>query len=147
MTSDSNFWKVAEKCEPNSYQRFRFCEKMNQTRHYIPRYNIFSSVVEPEYQIFCALFKQLIVKAYTTNQNQKVILIFHSMGSVVTRYCLRNFTQDFKDKYILVLISLSGVCGGTVKILDILTGKIYLQFEKKKVAHSFFGKKCMRIFP
>lgn len=65
-------------------------------------------------------FKKLVMSAYTSNDNQRVILVTHSMGSPMMLYFLSHYVdQAWKDKYIRCQISLSGVLGGTVRAVKV----------------------------
>ncbi|KAL9954753.1 hypothetical protein ACROYT_G042327 [Oculina patagonica] len=70
----------------------------------------------PEY--FTKL-KKLIEDTYSANGNKKITLMGHSFGCPYTLVFLNKQTKDWKDKYILQWITLSGVWGGfaaTVKL-------------------------------
>jgi len=67
--------------------------------------------------------KQLIEETYHANNNQKVLLTSHSMGTPYTLYFLRNQTQEWKDTYLEAWVSISGVFAGSVKaILAYISG-------------------------
>ena len=69
-----------------------------------------------EQQEWFKYFKILIMSAYSSNGNNPVIMVSHSMGSPMILYFLTNYVnQAWKDKYIRCQISLSGVFGGTVR--------------------------------
>jgi lysophospholipase-3 len=64
-------------------------------------------------------FTKLIEDTYYVNNGTPVMIIAHSMGNPVTLYFLNNYvTQQWKDKYIRIFVSLSGVWGGAVKTLS-----------------------------
>jgi len=64
-------------------------------------------------------FTKLIEDTYYVNNGTPVMIIAHSMGNPVTLYFLNNYvTQQWKDKYIRMFVSLSGVWGGAVKTLS-----------------------------
>ena len=64
-------------------------------------------------------FTALIEETYYMNNCTKVMLVAHSMGNPVTLYWLNNYVnQDWKDKFIRMFVSLSGVWGGAVKTLS-----------------------------
>lgn len=60
---------------------------------------------------------KLIESAYNINGHEKVVLICHSMGCLNSLYFLNSRSQEWKDRYIKSLISLSGVWGGSVKAM------------------------------
>ena len=49
------------------------------------------------------------------NGNTPVLLVSHSMGSIMTLYFLTKQSQAWKDKHIRSLISIAGVWGGTAR--------------------------------
>jgi len=63
--------------------------------------------------------KNLIETTYTNNGNIKVLLVTHSMGSIMMSYFLNNQTQAWKDKYIRSFISVAGVWGGTARAVKV----------------------------
>ncbi|XP_066976870.1 lysosomal phospholipase A and acyltransferase-like [Macrobrachium rosenbergii] len=50
--------------------------------------------------------------------SQKVVMLSHSMGSNIAHYFLIRQTQEWKDRHIETLVSVSGAWGGTVKALQ-----------------------------
>jgi lysophospholipase III len=66
-------------------------------------------------------FTKLVEDTYSMNNNTKVMLIAHSMGNPVTLYWLNNYVnQTWKDTYIRMFVSLSGVWGGAAKTLRLM---------------------------
>ncbi|XP_023023539.2 lysosomal phospholipase A and acyltransferase [Leptinotarsa decemlineata] len=63
--------------------------------------------------------KTLIETTYTQHNNTPIVLVSHSMGSIMTLVFLNSQSQWWKDKYIRSFISLSGVWGGSVKALKV----------------------------
>jgi len=63
--------------------------------------------------------KNLIETTYAKNGNIKVLLVSHSMGSIMMSYFLNHQTQAWKDKYIRSLISVAGVWGGTARAVKV----------------------------
>lgn len=53
------------------------------------------------------------------NGNQKVILIVHSLGGLMSLTMLRNQNQQWKDTYIKMVISLAGAWGGSAKAVKV----------------------------
>lgn len=58
-------------------------------------------------------------KTYAENGNKSVMLIAHSMGGPMSLYFLHGQTQDWKDRYIKSLVTLSGAWGGSVKAMKV----------------------------
>ena len=54
---------------------------------------------------------------YTLNNNEKVIIICHSLGCPNMLYFFNHQSQEWKDKYIKSMVSLAGPWGGSVKAL------------------------------
>lgn len=65
--------------------------------------------------------KALVEKTYATNGNESVVFICHSMGCLNSLYFFNLHSQEWKDKHIRSIISLSGVWGGSVKALKAFT--------------------------
>ncbi|KAL3282550.1 hypothetical protein HHI36_005730 [Cryptolaemus montrouzieri] len=63
--------------------------------------------------------KILIEDTYQNNLQQPVILIAHSMGGPMSLQFLNRQTQEWKDKYIKSLVTLSGAWGGSVKAIKV----------------------------
>ncbi len=60
--------------------------------------------------------QRLIETTYSSNNNQPVVLIAHSMGAPTTLFFLTKVvSQQWKDKYIRDYITISGVWRGTAK--------------------------------
>ena len=60
--------------------------------------------------------QKLVETMYKDNGNATVTMVAHSLGSPVTLYFLTNIvTQQWKDKYLKALVTLSGVWKGAVK--------------------------------
>ena len=57
---------------------------------------------------YFAKLKNLIEETYSANGNKKISLISHSLGCPYTLVFLNKQTKDWKDKYILQWITLSG---------------------------------------
>lgn len=64
--------------------------------------------------------QSLIEDTYTRNGNSPVVLLSHSMGCLMSLYFLNHQSQQWKDQYIKAWIPVSGVWGGTAKILRLL---------------------------
>lgn len=54
---------------------------------------------------------------YTLNNNEKAIIICHSLGCPNMLYFFNLQSQEWKDKYIKSMVSLAGPWGGSVKAL------------------------------
>jgi len=72
-----------------------------------------------EHDEYFQKMKLLIEETYMMNKNVPVILLGHSMGSIMTLQFLTGQTQEWKDKYIRSFISLAGVWGGTVDAVKV----------------------------
>ncbi|XP_077505629.1 lysosomal phospholipase A and acyltransferase-like [Amblyomma americanum] len=59
----------------------------------------------------------LIEETFSTNGDQSVILVCHSMGCPNLRYFFSRQRQAWKDKHIRALVTLGGAWGGAVKAL------------------------------
>ena len=65
--------------------------------------------------------QMLVENMYNTNEESKVTLVSHSMGSLVTHHFLtQHVSQQWKDKYIDQFISMAGVWLGAAKIIKAL---------------------------
>lgn len=53
------------------------------------------------------------------NSNKKVVIIAHSMGVLMTLTLLQQMKQNWKDKYVRAVVSLSGAWGGSVKAVKV----------------------------
>jgi len=72
---------------------------------------------------FIENFRKLIEETYTINGNKRVNIIGHSMGSIHSTQFLNFQTQEWKDKYISALITVSAPWGGSPKALrSIISG-------------------------
>ena len=63
--------------------------------------------------------KNLIEQTYELNGQQKVILIVHSLGGLMTLAMLHKQDQKWKDKYIKLVVSLAGAWGGSTKAIKV----------------------------
>lgn len=63
---------------------------------------------------FFEALKALVEETYSTNNNQAITLITHSLGSTMVLFFLQKQTQEWKDKYIKSFISMSGAWGGSI---------------------------------
>ncbi|KYR01881.1 hypothetical protein DLAC_01903 [Tieghemostelium lacteum] len=66
-------------------------------------------------------FQELIEQTYSMNGNQRVNVISHSMGGLVTLYFLNSMTYEWKEKYIEAFIPIAVPWGGAAKALRALT--------------------------
>ena len=53
------------------------------------------------------------------NDNIPVLLVTHSMGSIMTLYFLNQQSQAWKEKYIRSFVSIAGVWGGTARAVKV----------------------------
>lgn len=67
---------------------------------------------------YCTLLEQLIENTYVQNGEQKIILIVHSLGGLLTMMFLQRQSQEWKDQYIESLITLSVGWAGSVKAIE-----------------------------
>ncbi|KAL9958911.1 hypothetical protein ACROYT_G035986 [Oculina patagonica] len=58
---------------------------------------------------YLAKLKELIEDTYSANGNKKITLMSHSLGCPYSLVFLNKQNKDWKDKYILQWITLSGV--------------------------------------
>lgn len=70
--------------------------------------------------------KELVEIAYTKNNNEKVILVGHSMGSIFINYfCMTKMTKEWRDKYIDSAFLIAPSMGGSyLSFTTILTKMI-----------------------
>jgi lysophospholipase-3 len=72
-----------------------------------------------ENQQYFVDLKALIEQTHADNDGQPVIIIAHSMGGPMTLQFLNQQSQDWKDKYIKSMVTLSGAWGGSVKAVKV----------------------------
>ena len=53
------------------------------------------------------------------NDNIPVLLVTHSMGSIMALYFLNQQSQAWKEKYIRSFVSIAGVWGGTARAVKV----------------------------
>jgi len=63
--------------------------------------------------------KGLIEETFERNNQTQVVLVCHSMGSIMMHYFLQQQTPAWKEKHIRALISVAGVWGGTARALKV----------------------------
>ncbi|GAB1600840.1 group XV phospholipase A2-like [Argonauta hians] len=73
-----------------------------------------------EFEEYFKIFKELVEETYKTNNNSKIVLVAHSMGCPTMLYFLNRQSVAWKDKYIRMMITISGVWGGAVKPLRLM---------------------------
>ncbi|XP_060608560.1 phospholipase A2 group XV-like isoform X2 [Ruditapes philippinarum] len=69
---------------------------------------------------FLGNLKSLIEETYYKNNNNKVVLLAHSMGNPLTLHLLNHMTKEWKDKFIKSFMSLAGVWGGAAKSIRLM---------------------------
>lgn len=70
--------------------------------------------------------KLLIENTYENANNQKVVLLGHSLGSLYSLNFLNSVKDSWKKKYIKAFLAVSGPLAGSVKALKIIaSGKLY----------------------
>lgn len=72
-----------------------------------------------ENQDYFIKLKSLVEDTYIENGNKSIMLIAHSMGGPMSLYFLNSQTQEWKDRYIKSLVTLSGAWGGSVKAVKV----------------------------
>ncbi|VDN03691.1 unnamed protein product, partial [Thelazia callipaeda] len=74
-----------------------------------------------ELQSYYANLRKLIEETYYYNGNKKVVIVAHSMGNPVMLYFYNNLVkQEWKDKFILSHVSISGAWGGSMQVIRLL---------------------------
>lgn len=76
-------------------------------------------LISDENQEYFVKLKALIEDTYEQNSQERIMMIAHSMGGPMSQYFLNLQTQEWKDKYIKCLVSLSGAWGGSVKAIKV----------------------------
>eukprot|EP01071_Lankesteria_metandrocarpae_P013282 Lankesteria_metandrocarpae@DN696_c0_g1_i2.p1 len=78
----------------------------------------------PFWQMDFGALKDLIEHAKAENKNRKVVLLSHSMGSLILSYFLNTqVDKGWKDEHIETFVSVSGAFGGSSSIIEaLLTG-------------------------
>jgi len=72
-----------------------------------------------EHKEYFVNLKALIEDTYEKNGNTPVLLVTHSMGSIMSLYFLHQQTQAWKDKHVRSLVSIAGVWGGTARAVKV----------------------------
>ncbi|CAH0556856.1 unnamed protein product [Brassicogethes aeneus] len=72
-----------------------------------------------ENQDYFVKLKKLIEETYEENGKAQVILLAHSMGSLMSLYFLNQQSQYWKDTYIKNMVTLAGVWGGSMKAVKV----------------------------
>jgi lysophospholipase-3 len=63
--------------------------------------------------------KGLIEETFERNNHTQVVLVCHSMGSIMMHYFLQQQTPAWREKHIRALVSVAGVWGGTARALKV----------------------------
>jgi len=63
--------------------------------------------------------KGLIEETFERNNQTQVVLVCHSMGSIMMHYFLQQQTPAWKEKHIRALVTVAGVWGGTARALKV----------------------------
>lgn len=85
----------------------------------VPYFKYSTTVFEDENVDFVPKMKALVEETFTNGQNQKVVLLAHSMGSLYGLHFLNNQTVAWKRKYIKAFVVASAPLGGSIKALKI----------------------------
>ncbi|KAI5708748.1 hypothetical protein M8J76_002447 [Diaphorina citri] len=72
-----------------------------------------------ENQEYFANFKALIEETYDLNGGTPVVLVAHSMGSLMCLYFLQRQSSAWKSKFVRSLVSLAAPWGGSVKAVKV----------------------------
>lgn len=99
-------------------------------------------------ELFPIKLKQLAEDTYETNNKTAVTFIVHSQGGPVILHFLHGQTQEWKDKYVRRVISLSGAWGGDTSSLKTYTvGEDYGIFlVNNKAIRTMFGSASSMAF-
>jgi len=62
---------------------------------------------------------KLLVEESYKKEGRKVVLVSHSMGSIMMHYFLQQQSQQWKEKHIRCLVSLAGAWGGLARALKV----------------------------
>lgn len=76
---------------------------------------------EDENKDWFGLLKYLTENAYAMNENIGVTFIAHSMGGRMILYFLQQMPQEWKDKYVKQVITLSVPWGGSVQAIQAIS--------------------------
>lgn len=81
--------------------------------------------------------KDLVEHTYAENNNSRVVLIAHSMGAPMGMLFLHGVSQEWKDKHIDCLVTLSGAWGGSAKAIKVFAiGKYINRAIQYCIIHS-----------
>lgn len=70
--------------------------------------------------------KQLVEDAYVKNNNQKIVFVAHSMGSIfVNHFCMTKMTKEWREKYIDSAVLLAPSLGGSFLSFYVLWTKMF----------------------
>ncbi|KAI6182927.1 hypothetical protein M3Y97_00433100 [Aphelenchoides bicaudatus] len=85
----------------------------------------------PELTGYYTMLRTLITVVYKYNNNQKIIIIGHSMGNPIMNYFYHNFVdKEWKDKYIHSHISLSGPYAGAMQIVKLFASGYNMDYYR-----------------
>lgn len=129
-----------------------YADELEETLHIIPTYASFIEVLKSRGYVereslfgipfdwrfgmvhpdsFWTQVKELIEEAYTKNDNQKVVLIGHSMGAMFINYfCMTKTTKEWREKYIDSALLVAPSIGGSFLTFTVVLTKTipYLGF-------------------
>ncbi|CAI5439503.1 unnamed protein product [Caenorhabditis angaria] len=75
--------------------------------------------------------KSLIENTYRWNDNQKVVILGHSMGNPLSLYFLQNYVdQAWKDKYIASFVSLAAPWAGSMQIVRLFASGYNMNYYR-----------------
>ena len=85
---------------------------------------MFSILTDEMSEYFVAVLN-LIEKTYVANNNQRIVLIGHSLGNLYLLYLLNHQSQKWKDTYIQSFISIGAPYGGAVKTMKMFASGFF----------------------
>lgn len=76
--------------------------------------------------MFLKNLTKIVEKVYHLNDNRKVLVLGHSMGSTFIYYWLMQQSLAWKDKYIDSFVSISGPYLGSVKAIKAVVSGMFM---------------------
>lgn len=102
----------------------------------------FQMTLQDEAGQFFIKLKILVEQAYETNEGQRVTLMGHSLGGLMSLIFLQRQDDAWKEKYIDKFIALAAPWGGSVKALKVFA--IGTDFTKIRITHSSLSTNVYR---
>ena len=72
--------------------------------------------------------KALIEDTYIKNNKTSVVLLSHSLGCPYTHHFLSKMSQDWKDMYIKIWVTIAGAWAGSAKLMRVFASGTNLGF-------------------